>query len=100
MLDKISTQPIREPINTIVTDWTQNPFARGSYAAVHVGDDPSDAIIHLSGEFETCGMGSGSSIRFAGEHTIDDGAGCVHGAYNSGERAADWILHHLKSAGL
>ncbi|KAM9890566.1 hypothetical protein OXX79_011337 [Metschnikowia pulcherrima] len=95
MLEKIATSAVRDPINTIVTDWTQNPFARGSYSALHVGDDPSDLIIQLSGEYENCGMGSGSTIRFAGEHTIADGAGCVHGAYNSGERAAEWILKDL-----
>ncbi|OBA22993.1 amine oxidase [Metschnikowia bicuspidata var. bicuspidata NRRL YB-4993] len=95
MLAKISMQQICEPINTIVTDWTQNPYSRGSYSALHVGDDPSDAIIQLSGEYESCGLGISSTVRFAGEHTIADGAGCVHGAYDSGERAADWILKHL-----
>lgn len=97
MLSKISLRPISEPINTIVTDWTQNPFIRGSYSALYVGDDPSDTIIQLSGEYDACGLGSGSTIRFAGEHTIADGAGCVHGAYDSGDRAADWILADFKA---
>lgn len=85
---------IPDPINTIVTDWTVNPWARGSYSAMFTDDDPSDLIIQLSGEFESCGIRE-SYIRFAGEHTISDGAGCVHGAYNSGIREAQWILNDL-----
>ncbi|EGW33800.1 uncharacterized protein SPAPADRAFT_59154 [Spathaspora passalidarum NRRL Y-27907] len=84
-----------EPINVITTDWTQNPYIRGAYAAVETGDDPSELIIQLSGEFDGCGLSS-SHIRFAGEHTIMDGAGCVHGAYNSGIREAKWILQDVK----
>ncbi|RLV91602.1 Corticosteroid-binding protein [Spathaspora sp. JA1] len=85
---------LTDPINTITTDWTVNPYIRGSYAAVETGDDPSDLIIQLSGEFSDCGFGL-NNIRFAGEHTIMDGAGCVHGAYNSGIREANWILQDI-----
>lgn len=86
-----------EPLNVIVTDWTQNPYIRGSYCALHVDDDPIDELIQLSGEHDVCGLGAGSTIRFAGEHTAADGAGCVHGAYDSGTRAANWILQHETS---
>lgn len=85
---------VRKPLNMIVTDWTRNPYIRGSYCALHVGDDPIDEIVQLSGEHDLCGLGSESTVRFAGEHTASDGAGCVHGAYDSGERAANWILNH------
>lgn len=95
LLSKLSVETVTDPINVIVTDWTQNPFARGSYSAVHVGDDASDLLIQLSGEYEGCGLAS-STVRFAGEHTIADGAGCVHGAYNSGIREAQWIMKHLE----
>lgn len=88
--------PVQEPINTIVTDWTRNPYARGLYLALYVGDDPTDSLVHLCGEYDTCGLGAGSRVRFAGEHTISDGAGCVHGAYNSGRREAQWILQDSK----
>ncbi|CAX40407.1 corticosteroid-binding protein, putative [Candida dubliniensis CD36] len=90
----INDEPIPDPINTIVTDWTINPYIRGSYSAMYTNDDPSDLIINLSGEFESCGI-SEPYIRFAGEHTISEGAGCVHGAYDSGIRAADWILQDM-----
>lgn len=86
---------IPDPVNIIVTDWTLNPYTRGLYTAVHVNDDPSGCLIHLSGEYDMCGLGAGSKIRFAGEHTIADGAGCVHGAYQSGRRAAQWILQDM-----
>lgn len=95
MLETIKVSEITEPINVLVTDWTQNPYIRGSYTSLYVGDDPSDLEIQLSGEHDLCGLGSGSTIRFAGEHTIGDGAGCVHGAYNSGTRAGEWILKDM-----
>lgn len=85
---------VPSPINIIITDWTQNPYIRGLYCALHVGDDPIDEIVQLSGEHDLCGLGSESTVRFAGEHTASDGAGCVHGAYDSGERAANWIVNH------
>ncbi|ODV81117.1 corticosteroid-binding protein [Suhomyces tanzawaensis NRRL Y-17324] len=93
MLSKLVVEgkKVSAPINTITTDWTQNPYIRGSYSALHVDDDPSDLIIQLSGEFDGCGLHE-NYIRFAGEHTILDGAGCVHGAYASGLREAEWII--------
>ncbi|CAN3362439.1 corticosteroid-binding protein [Diutina catenulata] len=80
----------QKPVNTIVTDWTTNPYFGGSYAAVKTGDDPSALIVQLCGDYE--GVGMGPQIQFAGEHTIVDGAGCIHGAYMSGARAATAIV--------
>lgn len=79
------------PINTITTNWTLNPYIRGSYGAALTGDDPVSAIAHLSGEVDGTGL-SGSTVRFAGEHTTYEGEGCVHGAWLSGEREAKWII--------
>ncbi|EEQ38075.1 hypothetical protein CLUG_02198 [Clavispora lusitaniae ATCC 42720] len=93
--DSISAIP--DPINVIVSDWTQNPYIRGSYSSVHVGDDPFAQVLQLSGEYDSCGLGAQSTIRFAGDHTIGEGAGCVHGAYESGRRAASWILDNLQN---
>lgn len=90
----VTGRTLTDPINTITSNWTNNPFIRGSYAAVEVNDDPSDLIIQLSAEFSGCGLYN-SPVRFAGEHTILDGAGCVHGAYNSGRREAEWIINDL-----
>ena len=86
---------IQDPINVITTEWTKNPYIRGSYTTLHTNDDPTDILINLSGEHEGIGL-SDTNIRFAGEHTTIDGAACVHGAYASGEREAEWILKNLK----
>ncbi|KAG7819210.1 hypothetical protein KL909_004798 [Ogataea angusta] len=75
------------PTKVITTSWTVDPFARGSYAACRPGDDPTDVIINLER-----GLGN---VRFAGEHTILDGAGAVHGAWMSGKREAKYILENL-----
>lgn len=87
-----------EPLKTIVSDWTLNPWIRGLYTALTTGDDALELIIQLLGEHNdiaaTSGVGN-KRVRFAGEHTILDGAGCVHGAYCSGEREAQWILTQI-----
>lgn len=72
------------PTNTIVSNWTIDPFSRGSYAACKPNNDPTDLVIQLEH-----GMGN---VRFAGEHTILDGAGAVHGAWMSGIREAKHVL--------
>ncbi|KAG7663073.1 CBP1 [[Candida] subhashii] len=101
MLSQLATggNKITEPINTIVTDWTKNPYIRGSYAALHTHDQPSDLIIQLCGEYDGCGMASVGEewVRFAGEHTVMEGAGCVHGAWNSGKREGEWILKDVEN---
>lgn len=96
MLSKLAVlnKPVSDPINTITSNWTNNPYIRGSYSAVHKGDDPMDLITQLSGE-DGCGLVD-KNVLFAGEHTILDGSGCVHGAYMSGEREA---LRILKATG-
>lgn len=75
------------PKNIFKTNWTQDPFSRGSYAGCAPGDDPTDLIIGLS-------KGNGN-VRFAGEHTIFEGAGCAHGAWLSGKREANWVMNKL-----
>lgn len=96
MLQQIVTsgKKISEPINVLTTKWTQNPYARGSYSAVLPNDDPESIIVQLSGEMEGIAL-SHSPIRFAGEHTISEGDGCIHGAYMSGEREAQWIINNF-----
>ncbi|KAH3677076.1 hypothetical protein WICMUC_001831 [Wickerhamomyces mucosus] len=81
---KASDAEIDLPINQIVSQWTLDPYQRGSYSACFPGDDPLVPIIALEQGF--------GNIRFAGEHTILEGAGCVHGAWNSGIREAQYII--------
>lgn len=87
--DKIEVKDINEikPKNIICSNWSVDPFSRGSYAACAPGNDPTDLVIRLSR-----GLGN---VRFAGEHTILDGAGAVHGAWMSGRREAEHVLVKL-----
>jgi monoamine oxidase len=64
-------------------DWRRDPFARGAYAYVPVGC--FDAIAALAQPVE-------STLFFAGEATHEAYAGTVHGALESGVRAADQVL--------
>lgn len=77
-------ETVRKPTKTIVSDWTIDPFSRGSYAACKPGDDPTDLVVQLERGF--------GQVRFSGEHTILDGAGAVHGAWMSGRREANHIM--------
>lgn len=75
--------------NILTTSWSSDPNARGSYSACEPGDDPMEMVIAF-----TTGQGN---IRFAGEHTIMEGAGCAHGAWESGIREANYILDKLSN---
>lgn len=63
-------------------DWSKDPWARGAYCVVPVGQTLAQA--HLGDPVE-------QTIYFAGEAT-DPNAGTVHGAMHSGERAAAQLL--------
>ncbi|CCF55652.1 hypothetical protein KAFR_0A02140 [Kazachstania africana CBS 2517] len=75
--------------NIITSNWTREPYSRGAYTACEPGDDPIAMILAMSD-------GQDSRIRFAGEHTIMDGAGCAYGAWESGKREACYILENYK----
>lgn len=81
---KAAGKPCLAPTKVLVTDWSLSPFSRGSYSAAEPGNDPTDIIVQLSEGL--------NRVRFAGEHTIGEGAGCVHGAWASGQREAQYIL--------
>lgn len=83
-----------DPIQTLVTLWTTNPYIRGAYGATYPHDEPMEFIALVAGDSPQLGFPMGE-IRFAGEHTILEGAGCVHGAYESGEREALGVLEKL-----
>ncbi|EHN00862.1 Fms1p [Saccharomyces cerevisiae x Saccharomyces kudriavzevii VIN7] len=82
---------VNKPVlkNIIVSDWTRDPYSRGAYSACFPGDDPVDMVVAMS-------SGQDSRIRFAGEHTIMDGAGCAYGAWESGRREATYISDLLQ----
>lgn len=81
-----STRPIMR--NIIVTNWSREPYSLGAYTACHPGDDPIEMVSAMTD-------GQDDRIRFAGEHTIMDGAGCAYGAWESGKREADNVLANM-----
>lgn len=82
---KESKTPILK--NILTSNWSSDPFSLGAYSACQPGDDPMDLVIALN-------VGQGN-LRFAGEHTIMDGAGCAYGAWESGKREANYIIEKL-----
>ncbi|KAI5967226.1 CBP1 [Candida theae] len=93
VLEKIAVEPIEDPINTITSNWTQNPYIRGSYSVSLAKRGNEDNHKNVLEELRI----GNDVIRFAGEHTIVEGAGCVHGAYDSGIREATYVLNAMKS---
>lgn len=79
-----TTKEVPEVTNVRVSDWSVNPNFLCSYSARAVRQD-YDSMIQPFAE----GVGH---FRFAGEHVAMDGSGCVHGAYASGVREAEFIL--------
>lgn len=68
------------PESLLVSRWTQDPYSRGSYSLAGV-DTRAD-------HFEQFEENVAGRLFFAGEHTDVRFRGTVHGAYNSGLRAA------------
>jgi monoamine oxidase len=70
-----------------IADWQADPFSRGAYSYVPVGE--GDARKQLAAPVE-------STLFFAGEATHQGQSGTVAGALASGYRAADEVLHSLR----
>ena len=77
---------VPQPIETIVTRWGKDPFARGSYSYVDAAS--------LPGDYEAMAAPIGT-LHFAGEATCATHPATVHGAYISGLRAASEIIDDL-----
>ena len=72
------------PLAMQVTRWAQDPFSRGAYAHVPPGATYDD--------YEALSEPIGDRVFFAGEATNARYPATVHGAYESGERAAQELL--------
>jgi len=75
---------ISNPTNLLRTKWGQNINSFGSYCFATNGTTSAD--------FDTMEKEISNKLFFAGEHTIRDYRGTVHGAYLSGIREADKII--------
>ena len=73
-----------DPIAVHMTDWTNDALANGSYSYVPIGGSQVD--------MEQLGRPGSGGLFFAGEHTVPGSFGTVHGAYESGRRAAAEVL--------
>ncbi|WP_367289552.1 FAD-dependent oxidoreductase [Laspinema palackyanum] len=76
---------VPEPESMMVTRWSQDPFALGSYSHIAVGGD--------SGDRDILAEPIGDRLFFAGEATSRDYPATVHGAYLSGIREAKRLIN-------
>lgn len=85
----LRTEPYKDLpdlLNIETTHWTLDPLAGfGSYSVEKVGDN-SEILVNALDEHRN------KRLQFAGEHCIEVGNGCVHGAFETGEIAARNLL--------
>ncbi len=79
-LAEIWGREIPTPDATFVTRWTSDPFTLGSYTFLPVGASQDD--------LDLLAIPPDPSLGFAGEHTLFEHYGTVHGAMLSGIREA------------
>jgi len=77
---------VPEPVQSVVTRWGSDRFARGSYSSAGPAMQPED--------YKLMARPIGN-LLFAGEHTTDTHPATVHGAYLSGLRAASEVMTAL-----
>ncbi|MDX1640911.1 MAG: FAD-dependent oxidoreductase [Balneolaceae bacterium] len=83
-LQSIYGSSVPNPTNMLRTKWGQNINSYGAYSFATNGTTSAD--------FDTLSESVNNKLFFAGEHTIRDYRGTVHGAYLSGIREADRII--------
>jgi len=76
-----------EPVATLATRWSLNPWSRGAYSFAKVGATP--------GDFDLLAEPVAGTLLLAGEHTMFDSHATVHGAHLSGLAAARRIDEEL-----
>ena len=72
------------PRRAIPTRWNGDPYARGAYSFAGIGSTDKDHLVLAEP--------ASARLMFAGEHTHELYRATVHGAYESGLRAASRIL--------
>lgn len=78
------------PVETHVTRWSADPFARGAYSFVAAGATPADRV--------ALATPLGRAVFFAGEATHTGYPSTVHGAYLSGVAAAKAVRRAMRAA--
>ncbi|CAI9088574.1 OLC1v1022931C1 [Oldenlandia corymbosa var. corymbosa] len=80
---------VPNPIQSICTRWSSDPFSYGSYSHVQVQSSGSD--------YDILSESVGTRLFFAGEATIRQHPATMHGAFLSGLREASRILLATKA---
>jgi lysine-specific histone demethylase 1 len=83
VLKSVFGQEVPNPIESVVTRWGHDQFARGSYSYTGPNFQPEDYDV-MAKPIE--------NLYFAGEHTCGTHPATVHGAYISGLRAASDVV--------
>ncbi|MSO79756.1 MAG: FAD-dependent oxidoreductase [Acidimicrobiia bacterium] len=78
---------VPDPVGFVFTRWATDPFSLGSYSFIGVGASNADR----ESLAEPLGDGAPHPLLFAGEATSAKYAVTVHGAYLSGQRAAQEV---------
>lgn len=73
-------------INYARSNWSKDPYSKGSYSYLKAGATPDDCELYR--EFES----TNEKVFFAGEGTRCDMLGAVHAAYISGVDAANYAI--------
>jgi monoamine oxidase len=71
------------PTDVLFSRWGTEKYSKGAFSYLPAGVEIVNRDYLAQPE---------KRVYFAGEHTIRDGAGTAHGAYQSGVRAANWIM--------
>jgi monoamine oxidase len=71
------------PIDVLFSRWGTEKYSKGAFSYLPAGVEIVNRDYLAQPE---------KRVYFAGEHAIRDGAGTAHGAYQSGVRAANWIM--------
>ena len=90
-LRKLFGADIPDPIGYVRTGWAQDPFSCGSYSYGKVGSSLADRA-RLAEPVD-------GRLFFAGEATHPHYTGTVHGAYETGIRAAKEVVRNMNDEG-
>jgi monoamine oxidase len=81
---------VRGIIATQATGWGQDPWAKGSYSAARPGQADQRTVL---------GEPVSPTLSFAGEACSREHYGTLHGAWQSGRKAARRLIAHLEKLG-
>lgn len=88
-LRKIYGKKVPKPTAFYRTKWASDPLFRGAYSFASVNSVPKD--------FDRIATPIKEQVYFAGEHTNHKYRGTVHGAYLSGQKAANLLIQSTQA---